>query len=60
MVDMFIKADEILHHSVKGITDLIMMPGHVNLDFADVKHDHAKGRKSIDGNWYRLRRKPCC
>ena len=26
MKDMFIKADEILHHSVKGITDLIMMP----------------------------------
>lgn len=37
MVDMFKKADEILLHSVKGITDLIMMPGLVNLDFADVK-----------------------
>ncbi|MCG8471805.1 MAG: cell division protein FtsZ [Desulfobacterales bacterium] len=37
MIDMFKKADEILHHSVKGITDLIMMPGLVNLDFADVR-----------------------
>ncbi|BCS94457.1 cell division protein FtsZ [Desulfoluna limicola] len=37
MIDMFRKADEILHHSVKGITDLIMMPGLVNLDFADVR-----------------------
>ena len=37
MVDMFLKADEILNHSVKGISDLIMIPGLVNLDFADVK-----------------------
>lgn len=36
-VDMFKKADEILHHSVKGITDLIVVPGLVNLDFADVR-----------------------
>jgi cell division protein FtsZ len=37
VVDMFKKADEILHHSVKGISDLILKPGFVNLDFADVK-----------------------
>ncbi|MBU4287818.1 MAG: cell division protein FtsZ, partial [Proteobacteria bacterium] len=37
MVDMFRKTDEILLHSVKGITDLIMMPGLVNLDFANVR-----------------------
>ena len=35
MIEMFKKADEILLHSVKGITDLIMMPGLVNLDFAE-------------------------
>ncbi|MFH2091974.1 MAG: cell division protein FtsZ [Pseudomonadota bacterium] len=49
MIDMFIKADEILHHSVKGITDLIMMPGHVNLDFADVKATMQKSGKAIMG-----------
>ena len=49
MVDMFIKADEILHHSVKGITDLIMMPGHVNLDFADVKATMQKSGKALMG-----------
>ncbi len=49
MVDMFIKADEILHHSVKGITDLIMMPGHVNLDFADVKATMQKAGKALMG-----------
>ncbi len=49
MVDMFIKADEILHHSVKGITDLIMMPGLVNLDFADVKTTMRKAGKALMG-----------
>lgn len=49
MVDMFIKADEILHHSVKGITDLIMMPGHVNLDFADVRTTMKKAGKALMG-----------
>jgi len=49
MKDMFIKADEILHHSVKGITDLIMMPGHVNLDFADVKTTMQKAGKALMG-----------
>ena len=47
--DMYIKADEILHHSVKGITDLIMMPGHVNLDFADVKATMQKSGKALMG-----------
>ena len=49
MVDMFIKADEILYHCVKGITDLIMMPGHVNLDFADIKATMQKTGKALMG-----------
>ncbi len=49
MVDMFIKADEILHHSVKGITDLIMMPGLVNLDFADVRTTMSKAGMALMG-----------
>ncbi|PIE61860.1 MAG: cell division protein FtsZ [Desulfobacterales bacterium] len=49
LMDMYIKADEILHHSVKGITDLIMMPGHVNLDFADVKTTMHKAGKALMG-----------
>ena len=49
MIDMFVKADEILHHSVKGITDLIMMPGHVNLDFADVRTTMQKAGKALMG-----------
>ncbi|MBN2072083.1 MAG: cell division protein FtsZ [Candidatus Krumholzibacteriota bacterium] len=33
----FSKADEVLHHATKGISDLIMTPGLINLDFADVR-----------------------
>ena len=36
-LDMLQKADEVLYFAVKGISDLIMVPGLINLDFADVK-----------------------
>jgi cell division protein FtsZ len=49
MIEMFKKADEILLHSVKGITDLIMMPGLVNLDFADVRTTMSKAGMAIMG-----------
>jgi cell division protein FtsZ len=49
LMDMFLRADEILLHSVKGITDLIMMPGLVNLDFADVKTTMSKAGMAIMG-----------
>ena len=49
MLEMFKKADEILLHSVKGITDLIMMPGLVNLDFADVRTTMSKAGMAIMG-----------
>ncbi len=49
LIDMFIKADEILHHSVKGITDLIMLPGLVNLDFADVRTTMSKAGMALMG-----------
>lgn len=49
MVEMFRRADEVLLHSVKGISDLIMMPGLVNLDFADVKTIMSKAGMAIMG-----------
>jgi len=49
LMEMFIKADEILLHSVKGITDLIMMPGVVNLDFADVRTTMSKAGLALMG-----------
>jgi cell division protein FtsZ len=30
-------ADQVLHSGVRGITDLMVMPGLINLDFADVR-----------------------
>jgi len=49
MLNMFRKADEVLLHSVKGITDLIMMPGLVNLDFADVRTTMCKAGMALMG-----------
>jgi cell division protein FtsZ len=37
LMDMMKKADEVLLQAVKGITDLINLPGHMNVDFADLK-----------------------
>jgi cell division protein FtsZ len=37
IVDAFVMADDILRQGVQGITDLITVPGLVNLDFADVR-----------------------
>lgn len=37
LVDAFRRADDILLQAVQGITDLIVTPGIINLDFADVK-----------------------
>jgi len=37
IVDAFRIADDVLRQGVQGISDLIAVPGLVNLDFADVK-----------------------
>jgi len=37
MLDAFRMADQVLYQGVEGITNLIMTPGLINLDFADVK-----------------------
>ena len=37
MEDAFAKADDILKGAVQGISDIIMKPGYINVDFADVK-----------------------
>ncbi len=37
LLDTFRKADEVLFQAVKGISDLILFEGLVNVDFADVK-----------------------
>nr|WP_320010192.1 cell division protein FtsZ [uncultured Desulfobulbus sp.] len=37
LVDMMQMVDNVLLQAVKGITDLINLPGHINVDFADLK-----------------------
>lgn len=37
MIQAFSEADGILRKGVQGITDLITIPGYINIDFADVK-----------------------
>ena len=33
----FVMADNVLYAGVRGVTDLILMPGLINLDFADIR-----------------------
>ncbi len=47
--DAFAMADNVLHSGVRGITDLMVMPGLINLDFADVKSVIDEMGKAIMG-----------
>jgi cell division protein FtsZ len=37
LTDAFSTADDVLRQAIQGISDLILVPGLINLDFADVK-----------------------
>ncbi len=37
LYEMFKRADDVLYYAVRGISDLILSPGYINLDFADVR-----------------------
>jgi len=45
----FKMADDVLHAGVRGVTDLITMPGLVNLDFADIRTIMTKMGKAMMG-----------
>lgn len=47
--DAFKMADEVLYMGVKGVTDLMMSPGLVNLDFADIRTVMAEMGKAMMG-----------
>ena len=47
--DAFKLADEVLHSGVRGVTDLMVLPGLVNLDFADVRSIMAGMGKAVMG-----------
>jgi cell division protein FtsZ len=47
--DAFKLADDVLYSGVRGITDLMVMPGLINLDFADVKAVMSEMGKAMMG-----------
>jgi len=47
--DAFELADQVLHMGVRGVTDLIVMPGLINLDFADIRTVMAEMGKAMMG-----------
>ena len=58
VVDAFRQADDVLRQGVQGITDLITVPGLVNLDFADVRTIMQRGGIGADGHRLGERRQP--
>ncbi len=49
MVEAFRMADDVLRQGVQGISDLIMLPGLINLDFADVRTIMSKAGTALLG-----------
>jgi cell division protein FtsZ len=49
MSDAFATADDVLRQAIQGISDLILVPGLINLDFADVKAIMARMGMAIMG-----------
>ncbi|MDB5667372.1 MAG: ftsZ, partial [Alphaproteobacteria bacterium] len=47
--EAFKMADEVLQQGVRGITDLMVMPGLINLDFADVRSVMSEMGKAMMG-----------
>lgn len=45
----FAMADNVLHSGVRGVTDLMIMPGLINLDFADVRTVMSEMGKAMMG-----------
>jgi cell division protein FtsZ len=49
MLDAFKEADDVLRQGIQGITDLITIPGLINLDFADVRTIMADAGSALMG-----------
>ena len=50
LLEAFEKANEVLYNATRGISDLILMPGLINLDFADVRTTMLDGGAAIMGS----------
>jgi cell division protein FtsZ len=49
LLESFKLADDVLAQAVKGISDVVMVPGYVNVDFADVKTVMASRGRAVMG-----------
>ena len=49
LIEAFAMANEVLYNATRGISDLILMPGLINLDFADVRTTMTDGGAAIMG-----------
>src|ERR1700721_976947 len=47
--EAFKMADDVLHAGVRGVTDLMVMPGLINLDFADIRAVMSEMGKAMMG-----------
>ena len=52
LVDSFRRADDVLYHATRGISDLITIPGLINLDFADVRTVMGSKGNALMGTGY--------
>ncbi len=52
LLDAFKVADDVLLHATKGISDLITVPGLINLDFADVRTIMSEMGDALMGTGY--------
>ena len=50
--DAFLLADDILRQGVRGICDIITLPGLINVDFADVRAVMADAGSSLMGKYF--------
>lgn len=49
LADAFAMADDVLHKGVSGVTDLMIKPGNINLDFADIRSVMSEMGKAMMG-----------
>lgn len=50
LIEAFEQANDVLYNATRGISDLILMPGLINLDFADVRTTMIDGGAAIMGS----------
>jgi cell division protein FtsZ len=50
LLEAFEQANQVLYNATRGISDLILMPGLINLDFADVRTTMLDGGAAIMGS----------